>query len=391
MDHRPQGRDPQMWDPEATELLPPTRTPPARPDPYGERNPYGAPDLQGAPTAPYGPHDPYGTSAAPYGSHDSYGSHDPYRPQPAHGSPPAHGSHDPYGPHDPYGTPDAHGSSDPSGARGPRPSPAPHGQGGYGYPAPVEATRPLPRVEDDGVAGPPGPFGPPGRPGPAGSPLPPARRAGRGGPPRAVLVVAAIVVCAAAGLAIGAVLGGDDGDGPDAAPAPAPTTAAADRAPTPTPTPTPTPAPTPSPTRPAVPNGTFVLVDPATGRAADVQGAATNDGAPVLAWERHGQPNQQWQVADLGDGHVRLRAVHSGLCLQPVDPLGPGAVVVQRPCVDSDAQRWVATPSADGAAHTFILKGWGLALAPTGPENGSPLSLQAPDAANPRGWALQAP
>ncbi|OEJ95545.1 hypothetical protein J116_014730 [Streptomyces thermolilacinus SPC6] len=242
----------------------------------------------------------------------------------------------------------------------------------------MEATRPLPRIEDDLPPGPPA------------SPVPP-RRTGRSGPPRAVLVGAAIVVCAAAGLAIGAVLGGGDGDdAPEAAPASAPAVAPTPSA-APDPAPTPSPTPTPTPTPPPVPAGTFVLVEPATGRAADVQGAATNDGAPVLAWERHGQPNQQWQVVDLGDGHVQLRAVHSGLCLQPVDPLGPGAVVVQRPCVDSDAQRWVPTPSADAATHTFALKGWGLALAPAGPENGSPLSLQAPDAANPRGWALQAP
>ncbi|MEV2203389.1 RICIN domain-containing protein [Streptomyces fradiae] len=247
----------------------------------------------------------------------------------------------------------------------------------------MEATRPLPRIEDDLP--------------PRGGPTPPAsRRSGPSRPsrpPRAVLVGAAIIVCAGAGLAIGAVLGGGDGDGtPRAAPATASATAPTPSAPpAPNPAPTPTPTPTPSPARPPVPAGTFVLVDPATGRAADVSGGATHDGAPVIAWERHGQPNQQWQVADLGDGHTQLRAVHSGLCLQPADPPGPRAAVVQRPCVDSDAQRWAATPSADGAVHTFTLKGQGLALAPAGPENGAPLSLRAPDAAGPPGWALQAP
>ncbi|WP_411574158.1 RICIN domain-containing protein [Streptomyces fradiae] len=264
-----------------------------------------------------------------------------------------------------YG-PDAHGQTA-------------YGAGAYGGPPPVEATRPLPRIEDDLP--------------PPGGPTPPApRSSGPSRPPKAVLVGAAIAVCAAAGLAIGAVLGGGDGDGgtPQAAPATASATAPS-APPAPNAAPSPTPSPTPSPARPPVPAGTFVLVDPATGRAADVSGGATHDGAAVIAWERHAQPNQQWQVADLGDGHTQLRAVHSGLCLQPADPPGPGAAVVQRPCADSDAQRWASTPSADGTVHTFTLKGRGLVLAPAGPENGAPLSLRAPDAAGPQGWALQAP
>ncbi|MFJ8696440.1 RICIN domain-containing protein [Streptomyces roseolilacinus] len=308
MNHQPHGGGPHMGDPDATELLPPVR---------------GA----------YPPADAYGAAPSAYGA----------APSAAH--PPANA----YGPPPPAACPpDAYG------------------------PPPVDATRPLPRIEDE----------PPSRPS--------APRRTRGGPPRAALVAAAIVVCAVAGLAIGAVLGGPDEDAPEAAPA-AGTAPAATPSGAPGQAPSPTPTPSPSATRPPVPTGTFVLVDPATGRAADVQGGAANDGAPVIAWERHAQPNQQWRLDDTGDGHVRIRAVHSGLCLQPADPLGPGAVVVQRPCVDGDAQHWVPAPTADAATHTFTLKGWGLALAPAGPENGSPVSLQAPDAANPRGWALQAP
>ncbi|GGQ13093.1 RICIN domain-containing protein [Streptomyces roseolilacinus] len=329
MNHQPHGGGPHMGDPDATELLPPVRG--AYPSDATEL----LPPVRGA-----------------YPSADAYGSAPPAAyPPDAYGSvPPAA-----YPPADAYGPP----------------PPAAYPPAAYG-PPPVDATRPLPRVEDE----------PPARP--------PASRRTRGGPPKAALVAAAIVVCAVAGLAIGAVLGGPGEDAPEAAPAfgtaPAATPSGA-----PGQAPSPTPTPSPSATRPPVPTGTFVLVDSATGRAADVQGGATGDGAPVIAWERHAQPNQQWRLEDTGDGHVRIRAVHSGLCLQPADPLGPGAVVVQRPCADGDAQRWVPTPSADAATHTFTLKGRGLALAPAGPENGSPVSLQAPDAANPRGWALQAP
>ncbi|WP_175410500.1 RICIN domain-containing protein [Streptomyces sp. TRM64462] len=248
--------------------------------------------------------------------------------------------------------------------------------------APLEATRALPHVEAE--APPPGARA--------------ERRRARGGPPRAALVAAGIVVCAAVGLGIGALLGAGDGGtaGPVAQARPtaattATTAAASEAAPTPSSAPTPSTTPTPTPAPPPVPTGAFVLVDPATGRAADVQGVSLDDGAPVIAWQANGQPNQRWQLTDLGDGHVRIQAAHSGLCLQGADPVAPGAAVVQRACADGAAtQSWqpLPHPAAPGT-QVLALKGTGLVLAPAGPDAGAPVQLQQPDPANPPSWALQ--
>ncbi|KUH35716.1 MULTISPECIES: RICIN domain-containing protein [Streptomyces] len=261
------------------------------------------------------------------------------------------------------------------------PTPA-YGAEGYGPPPPAESTRPLPRVVDELPHHTP-------RTTPRATSRTAPDDARRRGPSRVVLVGAAIAACAVLGLGIGAVLSGGDGDPAPAAAGTATAGSGAATAPPAAPTPAPTPSASATESRPPVPAGQFVLFDAATGRAADVSAAATNDGAPVIVWERHAQANQQWLVADLGDGHVQIKAVHSGLCLQPVEPVGAGAAVVQRPCVDSDAQRWLPAPSADATTHTLSLKGWGLVLAPAGPENGAAMSLQAPDPTAPHGWTLQ--
>ncbi|WP_139216432.1 RICIN domain-containing protein, partial [Streptomyces sp. CC77] len=144
-------------------------------------------------------------------------------------------------------------------------------------------------------------------------------------------------------------------------------------------------------TAPPVPSGRFLLVHPALGRALDVQEGSVADGAPVILWDRHGGPNQQWLVSDLGDGHVQIHAAHSGLCLAGADPRTPGSAVVQRPCApDNIAQRWQPTAPAAGGPHTLTLQGTGLVLGASGPDNGAPLHLQQPNAADPQAWSLEA-
>lgn len=240
---------------------------------------------------------------------------------------------------------------------------------------PLEATRTLPRIEE---------------PEPVRRPAP-RRRASPSGPPRAVLVAVAIVVCAAVGLGIGAVLGGSGEEpGPPVARAASPS--AAQGSPSPTASPEASPEATPSvsfsPEAPPVPAGLFVLLDERTGRAVDVQAGSLDDGAAVIVWDVHGQPNQQWTLTDLGGGQVQIKAVHSGKCLQATEPFGPGAAVVQQTCVGTDGQRWTVT--ADAGLHTFGLPAAGLVLTVDGEEAGAPLRLQVPDPAAPRRWTLQA-
>ncbi|WP_086838586.1 non-reducing end alpha-L-arabinofuranosidase family hydrolase [Amycolatopsis kentuckyensis] len=74
----------------------------------------------------------------------------------------------------------------------------------------------------------------------------------------------------------------------------------------------------------------YVLVNRNSGKALDVNGASTADGANLVQWTRTNATNQQFQFVDAGGGYYKLRARHSG---KLADVLGAstadGANVVQ--------------------------------------------------------------
>jgi Ricin-type beta-trefoil lectin domain-like len=53
-------------------------------------------------------------------------------------------------------------------------------------------------------------------------------------------------------------------------------------------------------------NASYVLINRNSGKAMDVSGASTADGAVVHQWSRHDGANQQWQFVDSGNGYYRL-------------------------------------------------------------------------------------
>ena len=59
----------------------------------------------------------------------------------------------------------------------------------------------------------------------------------------------------------------------------------------------------------------YELINRNSGKALDVCGVSTADGACIQQWARSGGTNQQWQFIDAGDGYYRLRARHSGKVL----------------------------------------------------------------------------
>lgn len=59
----------------------------------------------------------------------------------------------------------------------------------------------------------------------------------------------------------------------------------------------------------------YELVNRNSGKALDVCGISTADGACIQQWARSGGANQQWQFIDAGGGFYRLRARHSGKVL----------------------------------------------------------------------------
>src|SRR5688572_13779247 len=59
----------------------------------------------------------------------------------------------------------------------------------------------------------------------------------------------------------------------------------------------------------------YVLVNRNSGKALDVAGVSSADGAAVTQWARHDGTNQQFQFVDSGDGYYRIKARHSGKVL----------------------------------------------------------------------------
>ncbi|MEV5713886.1 non-reducing end alpha-L-arabinofuranosidase family hydrolase [Amycolatopsis mediterranei] len=78
------------------------------------------------------------------------------------------------------------------------------------------------------------------------------------------------------------------------------------------------------------PTAWYVLLNRNSGKALDVNGASTADGANLIQWTRSNATNQQFQFVDAGGGNYKLRARHSG---KLADVLGAstadGAAVVQ--------------------------------------------------------------
>lgn len=62
-------------------------------------------------------------------------------------------------------------------------------------------------------------------------------------------------------------------------------------------------------------NAWYVLVSRNSGKALDLYGSATNDGARITQWTRNNGANQQWQFVDSGGGYYRLKSRHSGKVL----------------------------------------------------------------------------
>ncbi|MEU7874680.1 cellulase family glycosylhydrolase [Dactylosporangium sp. NPDC049140] len=62
-------------------------------------------------------------------------------------------------------------------------------------------------------------------------------------------------------------------------------------------------------------NAWYVLVNRNSGKVLDDRSFATDDGAAVVQWARHGGDNQQWRFIDAGGGYYRLQNRHSGKIL----------------------------------------------------------------------------
>jgi arabinan endo-1,5-alpha-L-arabinosidase len=64
------------------------------------------------------------------------------------------------------------------------------------------------------------------------------------------------------------------------------------------------------------PTAWYQIVSRHSGKAMDINGASTADGAGLVQWARLSQSNQQFQFVDAGGGYYRIRARHSGKVIE---------------------------------------------------------------------------
>ncbi|MFL6126997.1 non-reducing end alpha-L-arabinofuranosidase family hydrolase [Actinophytocola sp.] len=110
----------------------------------------------------------------------------------------------------------------------------------------------------------------------------------------------------------------------------------------------------------------YVLVNRNSGKAMDVSGTSTADGAVVQQWSRHDGANQQWQFVDSGDGYYRLKSKNSGKILD-VDSrsTADGAKVQQWTDLNGTNQQFRLADS-DGGYVRLINRNSGKAVEVTG-------------------------
>ncbi|MFW6690699.1 RICIN domain-containing protein [Streptomyces sp. MAR4 CNX-425] len=85
--------------------------------------------------------------------------------------------------------------------------------------------------------------------------------------------------------------------------------------------------------------GPYTLVARHSGKAADIEGASSAAGALLVQRTPGGGLSQQFEFVDAGDGHVRVKAMHSGLFLQPAGS-ATGADVLQQTDTGATGQQW---------------------------------------------------
>ena len=93
----------------------------------------------------------------------------------------------------------------------------------------------------------------------------------------------------------------------------------------------------------------YVLVNRNSGKAADVYGRSTTDGARIAQWTRNDGTNQQWQFVDSGGGYYRLKSRLSGKVLDVSNfSTANSAPVVQWTDLNGTNQQWRLADSDSG-------------------------------------------
>ena len=110
------------------------------------------------------------------------------------------------------------------------------------------------------------------------------------------------------------------------------------------------------------PNAWYEIVARHSGKAVEVAGGSTADGAGIQQWSRTGQQHQQFQFVDSGGGFFRLRARHSGKVVDVANrSTADGAQIVQWPDNNGTNQQFRVVDTDSGFVK-FINRNSGKAL-----------------------------
>ena len=131
------------------------------------------------------------------------------------------------------------------------------------------------------------------------------------------------------------------------------------------------------------PNGRVSYSGPIMNRhsdkALDVTGQSTQDGANIQQWSYADQPNQNWDVVDLGNGEVAIISRHSGKALTVQGGRdNNGANIIQRGWNDNPQQRWRLEQTGDDYYRIVSVdNGKCLDVTGQGKQNGANVQLWA--------------
>jgi endo-1,4-beta-xylanase len=102
----------------------------------------------------------------------------------------------------------------------------------------------------------------------------------------------------------------------------------------------------------SVANGTYSIQNVNSGKALDVAGQSTSDGANVQQYSYRGGANQQWNVEETGSGVYRIANVNSGKVLDVASAsTANGANVQQYTDYGNDNQRFQLHDQGSGEYH----------------------------------------
>jgi len=143
------------------------------------------------------------------------------------------------------------------------------------------------------------------------------------------------------------------------------------------------------PTSGTVANGTYNVINRASGLALDNKGLTTN-GSPVGLWTLDASPNLQWVVTLQSDGYYKLAAVTGGLYLDSLGGTTNGSPAGQWSGNPSDNQEWSFV--AAGSYYKLVNHTSGLRLDSLGgTTNGAPVGQWSDSVNYNQQWSFVVP